>query len=155
MPAPDRPLRLVAENRKARRDYEVLDRLEAGLALRGTEVKSVRAGRISLAEAYVKVRGDGLWLVGAHIEEYSHGNIHNHEPTRPRRLLVHRREWLRWAQKAREKGLTLVPLRVYFRGPWAKVEVGLCRGRRLHDKREVIRKRETERTLRRLTGRRR
>ncbi|RMH03176.1 MAG: SsrA-binding protein SmpB [Planctomycetota bacterium] len=149
----ERPVRDVAVNRRARRNYEILDTLEAGLALSGTEVKTLRAGRISLEEAYVKVVGGGLWLVGAHIAEYEQGNQFNHEPTRPRRLLVHRRELRKWHQRAREKGLTMIPLRVYFRGRWAKVEVALARGRRRHDKRQEMRKREDQKVLRRLRRR--
>jgi len=150
-----RPIREVAFNRKARRDYEILDRLEAGLSLQGTEVKTLRAGRVSLDEAYVKAEGGELWLVACHIEEYAQGNIHNHDPLRPRKILVRKRELARFRQRAREKGLTLIPIRIYFRGRWAKVEVGLARGRKRFDKREGIRQRETERAMRRVRLRRR
>ncbi|KAA3607999.1 MAG: SsrA-binding protein SmpB [Planctomycetota bacterium] len=153
MSNPDRPTRDVVVNRRARRNYEILDKLEAGIALSGTEVKTLRTGQVSLAEAYVKVRKDGLWLVGAHIDEYEKGSVFNHEPTRDRRLLVHAREMAKLTQKAKEKGLTLVPLRLYFRGKWAKVEIGLGRGRKLHDKREHLKKRESQRDLRRAMGR--
>lgn len=154
MAAEERPVREVAFNRKARRNYEIQDRLEVGIALEGTEVKSLRAGRVSLDEAYVRTRGEELWLEGAHIAEYEQGNVHNHEPTRSRRLLAHKREVRRWRQRSRERGLTMVPLRVFFRGKWAKVEVGLGKGRKLHDKRKVIQEREAARALRGTRGRR-
>lgn len=153
MPAPDRPTREIVTNRKARRDYEILDRMECGLVLTGTEIKSIRNGRVSLAESYVKQRNSGLWLIGAHIDEYRQGNIHNHEPTRDRQLLLHKRELQKWSQKSKEKGLTMVPLKMFFRGKWAKVEVGLGRGRKLHDKREVVKNRESKRDVRRALGR--
>ncbi len=140
-------------NRKARREYEVLETLEAGIALVGTEVKSLRAGQVSLNEAFIRARRDGLWLEQAHFGEYAQGNLHNHEPLRPRRLLVHRAEQLRLLQRSKEKGLTLVPLKLYFKGKWAKVELGLGRGRKLHDKREVVKSREAAREIRRHTGR--
>ena len=143
-------MRDVAVNRRARRNYEILDRLEAGLALSGTEVKTLRSGKVSLEEAYVKARADGLWLIGAHIAEYDQGNVHNHEPTRPRRLLIRKRERFKWSQRAKEKGLTMIPLKIYFRGKWAKVEIGLGRGKKLFDKRETIKKRESDRALRRM-----
>ncbi|TAH38487.1 MAG: SsrA-binding protein SmpB [Planctomycetota bacterium] len=154
MPAPERPTRDVAQNRKARRNFEILDRLEAGVVLQGTEVKTLRAGQASIEEAYIKARADGLWLVNAHIAEYERGNVFNHEPDQERRLLVHKREWQRLRQRVREKGLTLVPLRLYFRGKWAKIELGLARGRQLHDKRAAIRDREAARALQGARGRR-
>lgn len=149
----ERPVKDVAVNRKARRNFDLLDRLEAGLALSGTEVKTLRAGRVSLEEAFVKAIDGELWLIGAHLAEYAEGNQFNHEPTRQRRLLLHRRELAKWSQRAREKGLTMVPLRIYFRGRWAKVEIALARGRRLHDKREAMRQREDQRVLRGLRRR--
>lgn len=152
MPAPERPVRVVLVNRKARHEFEILESLEAGLMLKGTEVKTLRAGRASLEEAYVRPQGRALVLVGAHIAEYEQGNIHNHDPRRDRRLLVHGREGARWARRVREKGLTIVPLRIYFRGPWAKVELALARGRRLHDKREALRRREQDRELQAFRG---
>ncbi len=149
----ERPVKEIAANRRARRNYEILDTLEAGLALSGTEVKTLRAGRVSLEEAYVKLTGEELWLVGAHIAEYEQGNVFNHEPTRPRRLLVHRRERRKWGQKMKEKGLTMIPLRLYFRGRWAKLEIALARGRKTHDKRQETRQKEMKKVLRGL-GRR-
>ena len=149
----ERPVKEIAATRRARRNYEILDTLEAGLALSGTEVKTLRAGRVSLEEAYVKLTGEELWLVGAHIAEYEQGNVFNHEPTRPRRLLVHRRERRKWGQKMKEKGLTMIPLRLYFRGRWAKLEIALARGRKTHDKRQETRQKEMKKVLRGL-GRR-
>lgn len=148
--------RLITENRKARHKFEVLDTLECGLVLVGSEVKSLRAGHISLEEAYGRVREDEVWLIGCDIPEYPQANVWNHEPKRPRKMLVHRRELRKFANQAHEKGLTLVPLKLYFneRGV-AKVLLGLCRGRQLHDKREAIKKADTQRDLARmLRGRR-
>lgn len=142
--------RPVAENRKARHRFDVLDTLECGLVLRGSEVKSLRDGKISLDEAYGRVRDGELWLIGCNIPEYPQATHWNHEPKRPRKLLVHRRELRKFAGQAHEKGLTLVPLKVYFndRGV-AKVLMGLCRGRKLHDKRDAIKKADVERDLKR------
>lgn len=136
-------------NRKAKREYEILETLEAGISLMGTEVKALRMGLVSLAEAYVRSAPDGLWLEGAHFGEYVHANQHNHPPMRKRQLLVHKLEAFKMHQKLKEKGLTMIPLRMYFSGRWAKVEIALGRGRRLHDKREVIKDREAEREMRR------
>ncbi len=136
-------------NRKAKREYEILDSLEAGIALLGTEVKALRAGRVSLNESFVRARADGLWLERAHFGEYAHGNLHNHEPLRSRRLLVHKAEARKWLQRVKEKGLTIVPLRMYFHGRYAKVEIVLGKGRKLHDKRQVIKEREAQREMRR------
>ncbi|MCC6671493.1 MAG: SsrA-binding protein SmpB [Planctomycetes bacterium] len=140
--------RSVAQNRKARFEYEVLETFEAGLALRGTEVKTLRQGRVSIEEAYAKVQGGELFLVDAHIEEYTHGNRANHEPTRPRKLLLHRREIRRIEAALGQKGLTLIPLEVFFsaRG-YAKVRLALCRGKKTHDKRETLRRREHRREM--------
>lgn len=147
--------RPIAENRKARHRFEVLDTLECGMALVGSEVKSLRDGKISLDEAYGRVRDGELWLIGCDIPEYKQATIWNHEPRRPRKLLVHRREQRKFAGLAHEKGLTLVPLRVYFnqRGI-AKVLMGLCRGRKLYDKREVLKKADVQRDLQRAMRRR-
>jgi SsrA-binding protein len=146
--------RPIAENRKARHRFEVLDTLECGVALAGSEVKSLRDGKLSLDEAYGRVRSGELWLIGCDIPEYPQANVWNHEPKRPRKLLVHKRQLRKFAAQAHEKGLTLVPLRVYFndRGV-AKVLMGLCRGKQLHDKRQSLKKadmqRDIDRTLRR------
>lgn len=141
---------LVGENKKARFQYEILETVEAGLVLRGTEVKVLRQGQISLDEAYARVDGGELWLIGASIPEYSHGNLQNHEPKRKRKCLVHKRELRKLRERSQIKGLTLVPLRVYFGGRgFAKVTIGIGRGRKLHDKRRHIEEKETKRELRR------
>lgn len=145
----------VAENRKARHRFEILERLECGLVLLGTEVKSLRNGRVSLDEAYARVRDGEVWLVNCDIPEYQQAGVWNHPPKRPRKLLVHRRELEKFVGRAHEKGLTLVPLRIYFtaRGI-AKVELGLCKGKKLHDKREDLKKRDTRRDIERAMRRR-
>lgn len=136
--------RVVAENRKARHDYEILDTLECGIALVGSEVKSLRAGRMSLDEAYGRVEGDEVWLLGCDIPEYDKANQLNHKPRRQRKLLLHRREIKKFASQAYEKGLTLVPLKMYFKDGRVKVLLGIGRGRQAHDKRQKL-KAETAR----------
>ena len=142
---------IVIRNRRAYADYEVLDTFEAGMVLQGTEVKSIRAGKISLKEAYAKIENGEVWLLNCHITPYDFGNRHNHDPLRPRKLLLHGREIRKLIGKVQERGLTLIPLKVYFQRGYAKIQLGLGRGRKLHDKRAVIRakdlKRETEREL--------
>jgi len=140
---------LIGENRKARFHYEVLDTYEAGLVLRGTEVKVLRQGQISLDESYAKIEDGELWLIGVNIPVYSHGNLQNHEPKRKRKCLLHARELEKLREKSLVKGLTLVPLRVYFgsRG-FAKVTIGVARGRKLHDKREHLKEKEAKREMR-------
>ena len=140
--------KLIADNRKARHDYQLLDRLECGLVLTGTEVKSLRAGRAALAQAYAEVRDGEAWLVGAEIAVYDQGNRANHDPTRPRKLLLHRREIDRLYGQVREKGLTLVPTRLYFKDGRVKVELALARGKKKADKREAVKEREAERETR-------
>jgi len=130
--------RVVAENRKARHDYEILDTLECGIALVGSEVKSLRAGKMSLDEAYGRVEGDEVWLLGCDIPEYDKANQLNHKPKRPRKLLLHRREIKKFAAHAFEKGLTLVPLKMYFKNGRVKVLLGIGRGRKAHDKRQKL-----------------
>jgi SsrA-binding protein len=144
----------VCRNRRARFQYELLETVEAGLVLQGSEVKSLRAGRAQLTDAYARIRGGEGWLVGAHIDVYPQANQFNHDPRRERKLLLARRELVRLDAKLRERGLTLVPLQIYFRGGWAKVELALARGKRLHDKRQAIAQRETERRMRGATKRR-
>ena len=139
--------RSVAENRKARHKYNVLDTLECGVVLVGSEVKSLRNGRLSLDEAYGRVRNDEVWLVGSDIAEYNEASRMNHDPKRPRKLLLHRREIRKFANKAHEKGFTLVPLKMYFKNGRAKVLLGLCQGRKLHDKREALKTAETKRDI--------
>jgi len=137
----------VAQNRKARRDYEVLDTLECGVALVGSEVKSLRAGKVSLDEAYGRVIEGEVWLVGCDIQEYVQANEMNHRPRRQRKLLLHRREIRKFAAQAYEKSLTLVPLKIYFKRGRAKVLLGLCRGRKSYDKREAMKKKDMQRDI--------
>ena len=139
--------RTIATNRRARHEYEILETVEAGLVLRGTEVKSLRAGQVTFKDAYATVRNDEGWLIGCHISPYSHGTDANHDPERDRKLLLHRRQIIRLLGKTAERGLTLVPLRLYFKDGRAKVELGLARGRKLHDKRSAIREREVKREM--------
>jgi SsrA-binding protein len=134
--------KLIVQNRRAHHDYFILEKLEAGIELRGTEVKSLRAGSMTLKDSYAEVRDGEMYLVGSHISPYEKGNIYNHDPERDRRLLLHKREIAKWGQRVAEKGLTLVPLRVYFKEGRAKVEIGLCRGKHTVDKRDTIRERE-------------
>jgi SsrA-binding protein len=141
--------KLVAENRRARYDYELLDRYEAGLVLTGTEVKSLREGRASLAQAYADLRDGEVWLVNASIATYDQGNIANHEPERPRKLLLHKREIASLIGKVRERGFTLVPTRLYFKDGRAKVELALARGKERHDKRSDIARRDADRQIER------
>ncbi len=139
--------KVITVNRQARRDYEVLEKYEAGIALRGTEVKSLRAGRANLKNSYARVMNGEVFLLGAHINEYEQGNRYNHEPKRDRKLLLHKRQIIRVNSKISERGLTLVPLRMYFRRGKVKVELGLARGRRLPSKREELRKRVLDREM--------
>ncbi len=148
-------IKTVATNRKAHHNYHIQDSIEAGVALTGTEIKSIRDGRVNLADAYVKPEGRELWLVNAHIARYEAGGRWSHQPTRPRKLLLHRKEIADLASKVSEKGLTIVPLRLYLKDSLAKVEVALARGKKLYDKREDISRRETERELERAVKRRR
>ena len=141
--------KLVATHRKARFEYEILETVEAGIALLGPEVKSLRAGNASLADAYAVVRRGEIWLVGAHISPYPQASRENPDPRRERKLLLHRSEIERLAGRVAERGLTLVPLQIYFRDGRVKLEVALARGRRRHDKRQAIREREEERLVRR------
>jgi len=143
----DETEKLIASNRRARHDFDILETHEAGLVLRGTEVKALREGRADLKESYARIENDEAWLVGCHISPYAQGNRANHDPLRPRKLLLHRRELTRLLGKIMEKGLTLVPLRLYFKGGRAKVELGLARGRKTLDKRHVIREREVRREM--------
>jgi SsrA-binding protein len=145
---------LIAQNRKAGHDYVVLDALECGIVLVGSEVKSLRAGKVSLEEAYGRVREGEVWLIGCDIPEYVQANRFNHNPRRPRKLLLHRREIKRFAVRAREKGLTLIPLKVYFREGRAKVLLGLCKGKQLHDKRQSMKQADARRYIERALRRR-
>lgn len=146
--------RTLVENRRARFSYEILETLEAGIALAGTEVKSIREGKANIQEAYADIRGGEVYLVGSHISPYSHGNRTNHDPLRDRKLLLTAREIQRLQGKVAEKGLTLVPVRLYLKGRLVKLELGVGRGKKLVDKREDIKRRDQEREIQRsLRGR--
>lgn len=148
-------IKVAASNRKAYFNYHILDSVEAGIVLTGSEIKSIRAGRVSLGEAYVRPDGGELWLLGAHIARYEAASYQSHEPTRPRKLLLHRKEILNLTSKIAEKGFTLIPLRLYIKERRAKVEIALAKGKKLHDKRETIIRREMEREMGRATKKRR
>ena len=145
--------KIVTANRRARHDYEILDTFEAGMVLDGSEVKSLRAGQASIKEAYAEVRAGELWLESSHIAPYQFAREGGHDPVRPRKLLMHRREINRIQSQMAEKGLTLVPLSIYFKDGNAKVELALARGRRRYDKRQAIKKREMQREIDRAQGR--
>ena len=147
-------IKTVATNRKAYHNYLIQDSVEAGIVLTGTEIKSIRAGKVSLGDAYVKPEAGELWLLNAHIARYEAGSYLSHEPTRPRKLLLHHKQIDNLTSKVSEKGLTLVPLKLYIKGNIAKVEVALAKGKKLYDKRESIVRRETEREMERAIKRR-
>lgn len=146
--ATDDGQRAIASNRKAFFNYEIFDRAEAGVVLRGSEVKSVREGGLNFKDSFVEFRGGELFLVGCRIGPYSHGNIQNHDDERTRKLLLHKREILKIGGKATEKGYTIIPLRAYFKNGKVKVEIGLARGKKAHDKRESIKRKDIERETR-------
>ena len=139
--------RTLATNRRARHEYEILETLEAGIALAGTEVKSLRESQLTFKDAYASIRNDEAWLVGCHINPYSHGTDANHDPERDRKLLLRRREIARLTGKIAERGRTLIPLRLYLKNGRVKLEVGLARGRKLHDKRSALKEREVRREM--------
>jgi SsrA-binding protein len=147
--------KVVASNRKARHDYQIIESVECGIMLTGDEVKSLRGGRASLAEAYARVRDGEVWLEGMHIPPYEQGDKRRHLPTRPRKLLLHKREIAKLVGQQQEQRLALVPLRAYFTHGMAKVEIGVARGKREHEKRQSIAKREQEREIAQELGRRR
>lgn len=150
-PAEFEKVKTVAENRRARFEYFLEDFFEAGIALTGTEVKSLRFGEGSIAESYAEVKGEEVWLVNANVPEFSHGNRHNHEPKRPRKLLLHEREINKMRNGVAREGMTLIPLSIYFNGRGrAKVELALAKGKKLHDKRETIKDRDWKRDQQRL-----
>jgi SsrA-binding protein len=149
MPKDSRAETVVSTNRKALHEYFILDRYEAGIVLKGTEVKSLRQNAANLQDGYVVIRNGELWVIGLHISPFDKGNINNHDPKRDRKLLMHRKEIRKLAGRTSEKGLTLIPLRVYFTKNIAKVEIGIAKGKKAYDKREAIARRETERALRR------
>jgi SsrA-binding protein len=147
--------KVIATNRKARHLYHILETVVAGLVLTGTEVKSLRNGKASLGDSYAVLEGTEVWLLNLHISPYEQGNQFNHEPLRKRKLLLTKREIRRLIGKTREKGLTLVPLRLFFRGGWAKVELALARGKKTHDKREDIARRDADREMARALSKKR
>ena len=139
----------VATNRKAFHDYFVLDRFEAGIELAGTEVKSIRAGNVNLKDSFCTIKNNELFIRGMHISPYSHGNIFNKDPVRPRRLLMHKKEITRLNSRIMQDGVALIPLSLYFKGSLIKVELGLCKGKKLHDKRDSEAEKETKRSIER------
>lgn len=143
------PDETIAVNRRARHEYVIEDTLEAGIVLTGTEIKSIREHRVNITEAYVRIEGGEAWLIGAHIAEYAHGNRYNHDPTRTRKLLLHRDQIAELAGLQSAKGMTLVPLRLYLRRGRAKLEIGIARGKKAHDKRRTIAERDMRRELER------
>ena len=146
-------IKTIATNRKAYHNYHILDSIEAGIVLTGTEIKSIRMGRVSLGEAYVRPENGELWLLNAHIARYEAGSYMSHEPGRPRKLLLHHKQIDNLTSQVSEKGVTLLPLKLYIKDSLAKVEVALARGKKLYDKRESIARRETEREIGRVVKR--
>lgn len=142
-------MKVVCQNRKAHHDYHIEETFEAGIALLGTEVKSLRDGKANLKDSYVIIKEGEVFLLNCHISPYSHGNIMNHDPVRTRKLLLHRKEIERLGGKAAAKGYTLIPLKIYFKGSFAKVEIGLAKGKRLFEKRDTIKEREARREIER------
>ncbi len=145
----DSGIKIVAQNKKAYHDYFVLEKLEAGLELFGTEVKSIRQGKVNLKDSWCFVKDGEMFVNGMHISPYEQGNIFNRDPLRPKRLLLHKREIRRFYAQVKQEGLAIVPLSVYFRKGRAKVEIGLCKGKKLYDKREVAAKKDAQRTIER------
>ena len=141
---PESPIRLLSENRQARHNYHLLETIEAGVQLLGTEVKAVKTGKVQLKEAYADIEANEAWLLNAHISEYSHGNRENHTPMRKRKLLLHRAEINKLQEKVREKGLSLIPLKLYIKNGRIKCELAVAKGKKMHDKREAERAREAQ-----------
>ena len=142
-----KPIKIIARNKKARHEYEIMDTYEAGLSLLGSEVKSLRAGKATIKESFVQFKGKEPFLLRANIQPYTHATHENHDATRPRKLLLNQRELKKLRQGVREKGLAIVPLSIYFKGAWVKLEIGLGRGRKLHDKRENLKKKQDKRDI--------
>lgn len=140
-------MKVIAQNKKARFEYEMIEMFEAGLVLQGTEIKAIRNHQVSLSRSYVQPRDGELWLLEAHISEYAHGNRENHDPVRPRKLLLKRREINKILDQLAQKGLTLIPTRIYLKNGRAKVEIALARGKKLHDKRQSLAKRDSDRQI--------
>jgi SsrA-binding protein len=150
----NQPIKIIATNRKARHDYHIETTFEAGMVLTGSEIKSIRAGQVNLKDGFATIRNGEVWLVNTHIAPYHQASYTNHEARRERKLLMHRYEINRLSGKLQEKGLTLIPLQLYLKNSRAKVELGLARGKKLHDKRESLREREDRRQIERALGRR-
>lgn len=142
-------IKVVSQNKKAYADYFIDETIEAGIVLTGTEVKSLRQGKANLKDSYVIIKDGEAWLLNCHISPYSHGNIFNHDPLRTRKLLLHRREIERLRGKIQQQGYTLIPLKLYFKGPYVKVEIALARGRKKYEKRDIIKKKEAQREIER------
>lgn len=142
-------MKIVTQNRKAFHDYSIEERVEAGIMLKGTEVKSLRDGKANLKDSYVLVKDSEVFLLNCHISPYAHGNIMNHDPQRTRKLLLHKKEIAKLQDKAAQKGYSLIPLKIYFKAAHAKVEIGLARGKKQYEKRETIKKREADREIER------
>jgi SsrA-binding protein len=143
-------IKIITSNKKAYHDYQILEKIEAGLVLTGTEVKSLREGRCNLKDSYARIRDGEVWLIGMHISPYKNAGYASHDPERDRKLLLHRDEIRRLHRKVQEKGVTLIPLRLYFKNGWAKVELGVAAGKRKYDKRQEIARREQERDMKRM-----
>lgn len=143
-------IKIIATNRKANFEYSILNKYESGIILTGTEVKSLRDSKVNIQDAYGRLISNEVWLINSNISEYKYGNINNHDPLRNRKLLLNKREIRKIKQELQEKGLTLVPLKIYFKGSLIKLEIGIAKGKKLFDKRESIKKREVERKLSRL-----
>lgn len=142
-------IKIVATNRKARHEYFILETYEAGIALQGSEIKSIRAGQVSLAEAYIRIDGQQAWLEDAHIAPYEQASINNHDPRRPRKLLLHKDEILKLWNIVRQKGVTIIPLNVHLKDGRAKLDIAIAKGKKLYDKRAEIAKRDSEREIER------
>jgi len=140
-------MKILAQNKKARHDYDIIEQFEAGIELKGTEVKSCKAGKVNLRDAYVRIKDGEAFLLNAHISEYEQGNISNHEPTRTRKLLLHKSEINKLIGKSQEKGLTIIPLKIYLNKNLVKVEIALAKGRKSHDKRSEIREKDLKREI--------
>jgi SsrA-binding protein len=145
--APTRPQRIITDNRRAFHEYHILERFDAGLVLTGTEVKSLRLGKVNLTDAFARIEDGEVWVYHMHVAPYTHGNIYNVDPMRRRKVLLKKSEISRLLGKTREQGLTLIPLKLYWDGDWAKLEVGLAKGKKLHDKRDAIAKKDSAREV--------
>jgi len=142
-------IKIVSQNKKAYADYFIDETIEAGIVLTGTEVKSLRQGKANLKDSYVIIKDNEAWLLNCHISPYTHGNIFNHDPLRTRKLLLHKKEIERLRGKIQQQGYTLIPLKLYFKGPYVKVEIALARGRKKYEKRDIIKKKEAQREIER------